>query len=121
MAKVSRKNYKVESDEVVEESAEISEPVVEETPMAEPEEVAVEEIPMAEQADLNVTKLGEVAGCEMLNVRVEPTKHAIVLQVLSFGDVVEVIDEDGDFYKVAINNDGDKEFGYCMKQYINIE
>lgn len=58
-------------------------------------------------------KTGTVIGCSRLNIRKAPNANAKILATINKGEIVNICDEVGDFYKI-----GDKE--YCMKKYISI-
>lgn len=63
---------------------------------------------------------GEVANCELLNVRTAPNKKATVKTVINVGDIVK-IDESGStdgWFKVRTE---DYVEGFCMKQYIAVQ
>lgn len=67
-------------------------------------------------------KLGEVTGCQYLNVRSEPSLESEVITVLEAGTLLEVKDcGDKTFYKIIVISRGAKVIdGYCMKKYITV-
>lgn len=78
--------------------------------LEETEEVA--EKPVAKK-----NRTGHISGCELLNVRKEPTLNALVIAVLTASDSFEVQDEDDNsiFFKVKTLNGVS---GYSMKKFI---
>lgn len=55
-----------------------------------------------------------------LNVREEPTTRCKVLGKLYAGDVVNIVDETEDFYKIEFYEDSKVEYGYVHKDYVVI-
>ena len=77
-----------------------------------------EEMPEVHEAPVKPKKrTGHISGCELLNVRKEPTPTAPVVAVLKTSDSFFVRDEDDNspFYKVEKSEDV---YGYSMKKYI---
>lgn len=77
-----------------------------------------EEMPEVHEAPVEPKKrTGHISGCELLNVRKEPTPTASVISVLKASDLFTVYDEDDNslFYKVEKSEDV---YGYSMKKYI---
>lgn len=74
---------------------------------------AVIEKPSKEVAKKNLNN-GTVSGCDSLWIRSEAVVADNTLASLMVNETVEVIGEDGDFYKVNYNG----LTGYCMKKYI---
>ena len=66
------------------------------------------------------TQVGTVVNCARLNVRKRPNRAAQVVTVINAGTVVKINDRRSteDFYNVTTENG---KFGYCMKQYIEVE
>ena len=100
-------------------------PVVEEIPVAT-EEMLVESVvlPYIEQTEENkpavytVVKAGTVTNTFKLNIRKEPSLDAEILQVLTKGDDVEILDESTiNGWLPVLLSDGTK--GYTMVEYIN--
>lgn len=62
-------------------------------------------------------RTGHISGCELLNVRKEPTLDAPVISVLKTSDSFEVQDEDDNsiFFKVKTSVSVS---GYCMKKFV---
>lgn len=57
--------------------------------------------------------------CQNLNVRKAPSMGATILQIISKGTKVEILDDVNDlWYKIRV---GEIESGYCMKEFINID
>ena len=65
-----------------------------------------------------IAKAGTVTNCFKLNIRKEPTKDSEILQVISEGDEVEILDEStANGWLPVLLSDGTK--GYTMRDYIN--
>lgn len=62
-------------------------------------------------------KSGAVTGCERLNVRQTPdmTDSNNIIGVIDEGTLVDIIQTDGDFFKIRVNGIE----GYCVKKFIN--
>lgn len=62
---------------------------------------------------------GEVIGCEKLNVREEPILSSKVLEIISFGDQLQIDSNfyDEKFYRVKIKSGI---YGYVVKDYVNM-
>ena len=80
-------------------------------------EEATEEVleQSAEEAKEN-KRFGRIVNCELLNARKEPNVNSEVIEVLRNRDqdVIEILDEVDNFYKVLVHN----KKVYCMKKYI---
>lgn len=76
----------------VEQTTEVIEDVVEETP----------------------AKVGAVTNCAKLNIRKAPKADAEIVGTLTLGDTVTILDEIDGFYKIDTNK-------YCMKKYISVK
>ena len=60
-----------------------------------------------------------IVKCQNLNVRKAPSMSATILQIISIGTKVEILDDVNDlWYKIRVS---DIEKGYCMKEFINID
>lgn len=66
------------------------------------------------------TAVGEVTGCEKLNVRKEPSTDSDVLCIINKSEEVKVDLEstESDFYKVLTVSGVE---GYCMAKYLNLK
>lgn len=75
---------------------------------AEMPEVSVEE---------KKNRTGHITGCELLNVRRDPTTSSPVIATLTSSDFVMIREKDDatDFFKVTTTKGVS---GYCMKKYI---
>lgn len=62
---------------------------------------------------------GEVVGCEKLNVREEPVLSSKVLEIVSFGDQLQIDSNfyDEKFYRVKIKSGI---YGYAIKDYVKM-
>lgn len=67
--------------------------------------------------------IGIVSGCEMLNVRNEPSIDSDIVSVITKGLEVEVdySNSTADFYKVKLPVEFLDANGYCMKKFITIK
>lgn len=103
---MSKKGYKRDLSSIGESVNTVDETVVEETSFDENETVS----------ELN--KTGSVI-CKNLNVRKEPTKDSMILQIISKDTVVEILDDSNDiWYKIRIGEVGS---GFCMKEFIKVK
>lgn len=113
------KRGKKETKNVVDVQEEIIEPVTEEIKeeVTEPiiEEPITEEI-KEEIIEPVIVYNGRVDNCFKLNLRRKPNKNSEVISVLDKGQIVVILDQVNDFYKVEI----DGLIGFCMKSYIEI-
>lgn len=57
---------------------------------------------------------GLVTGCKLLNFRTAPSINSDVIDLLKAGEIVEIIDSDGEFNKVIHAG----RTGYAMKKFI---
>lgn len=75
----------------------------------------VEEVPVKPVEKKNRT--GHISGCELLNVRKEPTLDAPVIAVLETLDSFVIQDEDDNsmFFKVKTSAGVS---GYCLKKFV---
>ena len=79
---------------------------------------SLEDVEFEEIVEEAKEKLG-VVNCARLNVRVSPSLTALVVCILDNGSKVSIIDDsDPDFYKVYTETGA---YGFCMKQFINVE
>lgn len=60
-------------------------------------------------------KTGKVVNCQLLNVRKRPKRDAETLQVIAKDDVVEILNNAGEFLRVKLS---DGTYGFCMSMYI---
>lgn len=104
-----KKFFEKKEDEV-----EVKEEIQEETTEQEKEEIVKEEKSLKKNKNL---KTGMLENCELLNAREEPNKNSKILFIVNNKDTIEILDEDNDFYKIAVNG---KE-AYCMKNFIKIK
>lgn len=103
---MSKKEYKRDLSSIDEPVNTVDETVTEETSFDEKETAS----------ELN--KTGSVI-CENLNVRKEPTKDSMILQIISKDTVVEILDESDEiWYKIRIEEIGS---GFCMKEFIKVK
>lgn len=59
-----------------------------------------------------------IVKCQNLNVRKAPSLGATILQIISNGTKVEILDEANElWYKIRVDK---IESGYCMKEFINV-
>lgn len=79
--------------------------------MLKPDEAPVE---------VKKNRTGHITGCELLNVRKEPSTFSPVIALLTSSDSVTIQEKDSvsDFFKVTTNKGVS---GYCMKKYIEID
>lgn len=78
------------------------------------EEISFDENETA--SELN--KTGSVI-CKNLNVRKEPTKDSMILQIISKDTMVEILDDTDDiWYKIRVGEIGS---GFCMKEFIKVK
>lgn len=60
-----------------------------------------------------------IVKCQNLNVRKAPSMSATILQIISIGTKVKILDDVNDlWYKICVN---DIEKGYCVKEFIDID
>lgn len=60
-----------------------------------------------------------IVKCQNLNVRKTPSMSATILQIISIGTKVKILDDVNDlWYKICVN---DIEKGYCVKEFIDID
>ena len=64
----------------------------------------------------NRPKIGEV-NCDQLKLREEPDTDADVLYIMAKGDVISILGEEKNFYKILCNGI----VGYCVKKFITIK
>ena len=84
-----------------------------------PEEVETTTLDVEPEAPVEVieepkVKTGIVTGCKKLNVRKEPKTDGEVYRTIDVDTKVEIVDEEGDFYKIG-------EGEYCMKNFISVD
>lgn len=60
-------------------------------------------------------KTGRVVNCQLLNVRKRPKRDAEILRVIAKDDVVEILNNTGEFLRVKLS---DGTYGFCMSTYI---
>ena len=103
---MSKKGYKRDLSSMDESVNTVDETVTEGTLFDENETVS----------ELN--KTGSVI-CKNLNVRKEPTKDSMILQIISKDTMVEILDDSNDiWYKIRIGEVGS---GFCMKEFIKVK
>ena len=103
---MSKKGYKRDLSSIDEPVNTVDETVAEETSFDENETA------------LKLNKTGSVI-CKNLNVRKEPTKDCMILQIISEDTVVEILDDSNDiWYKIRIGEVGS---GFCMKEFIKVK
>lgn len=93
----------------VKKSIKTTEPVVE----VETEEAVVEieeTVVKKPRSTKKTSKKGKVVNCSLLNVRENSSVAAKVIRCIPTGTEVEILGEEGDFYKIAD--------GFVMKSYI---
>lgn len=63
---------------------------------------------------------GHITGCDMLNVRRDPTMASAIIDALTPVDLVVLLETDVilDFYKVTTPRGIT---GYCLKEFVNID
>lgn len=82
------------------------------------EENMVEEQETVEEEIVEETveqEIGEVSNCERLNVRTSPSTKAAVRGVIDEGDVIKILEDRDEWYKILTENDVE---GFCMAEYI---
>lgn len=90
-------------------------------------EVQEIDVPITEKVCQEVEEIqkviGIVSGCEMLNVRNEPSIDSDIVNVIPKGLEVEVdySNSTADFYKVKLPVEFLDANGYCMKKFITIK
>lgn len=90
-------------------------------------EVQEIDVPITEKVYQKVEEtqkvIGIVSGCEMLNVRNEPSIDSDIVNVIPKGLEVEVdySNSTADFYKVKLPVEFLDANGYCMKKFITIK
>lgn len=103
---MSKKGYKRDLSSIDEPVNTVNETVAEETSFDENEDTS----------ELN--KTGSVI-CKNLNVRKEPTKDSMILQIISKDTMVEILDDTDDvWYKIRVGEVGS---GFCMKEFIKVK
>ena len=103
---MSKKGCKRDLSSIDESVNTVDETVADETSFDENETVS----------ELN--KTGSVI-CKNLNVRKEPTKDSMILQIISKDTMVEILDDSNDiWYKIRIGEVGS---GFCMKEFIKVK
>ena len=103
---MSKKGYKRELSSIDESVNTVDEMAAEETSFDENETA------------LELNKTGSVI-CKNLNVRKEPTKDSMILQIISKDTMVEILDDSNDiWYKIRIGEVGS---GFCMKEFIKVK
>lgn len=103
---MSKRGYKKDLSPIDESVNTVDETVVEETSFDENETA------------LELNKTGSVI-CKNLNIRKEPIKDSMILQIISKDTVVEILDDSNDiWYKIRIGEVGS---GFCMKEFIKIK
>lgn len=103
---MGKKGYKRDLSSTDESVNTVDETVAEETSFDENETAS----------ELN--KTGSVI-CKNLNVRKEPTKDSMILQIISKDTVVEILDDSDEiWYKIRIGEIGS---GFCMKEFIKVK
>lgn len=75
------------------------------------EPTIVEEVVKKTRATKKFPKVGTVANCSLLNLREAPSTSSNVIRCLIVGTKVDILGEDGDFYKISE--------GFVMKQFID--
>lgn len=98
---------------------EVTEPITEEPITEEQSEQIIEESVTDEIKEIIepvIVYNGRVDNCFKLNLRRKPNKNSEVISVLDKGQIVVILDQVNDFYKVEI----DGLIGFCMKSYIEI-
>ncbi len=94
----------------VKKSTKSTEPV---EPVVEKEEAVVEieeTVVKKPRSTKKSSKKGKVVNCGLLNVRENASIAAKVVRCIPAGTEIEILDEEGDFYKIAD--------GFVMKSYI---
>lgn len=83
------------------------------------DEMAAEETSFDEKETTSeLNKTGSVI-CKNLNIRKEPTKDSMILQIISKDTVVEILDDSDEiWYKIRIGEIG---IGFCMKEFIKVK
>lgn len=103
---MSKKGYKRDLSSIDEPVNTVDETVTEETSFDENETAS------------KLNKTGSVI-CNNLNVRKEPTKDSMILQIISKDTMVEILDDSNDvWYKIRIGEVGS---GFCMKEFIKVK
>lgn len=69
-------------------------------------------MPRKKTNNTTLQKIGIVANCELLNVRIEPNKVALVNQVIPAGTKVVIEEDLGEWLKI--------ENGFVMAEFINV-
>ena len=69
-----------------------------------------------EKTNKYIEKYGQIINCEMLNIRRKPYPNAEIIGTFKKNDIIKIIGEEREFYKVSVDN-GD---AYSMKKYIEI-
>lgn len=60
-----------------------------------------------------------IVKCQNLNVRKAPSMSATILQIISIGTKVKILDDVNDlWYKIKVDK---IEKGYCVKEFIDID
>lgn len=81
-------------------------------------DIEVEEAPKKVEKPVESKKakkvIGTVVGCGILNVRAAANASATILTQIPASTMVDILGEEGDFYKVSVNGLE----GYTMKQFI---
>lgn len=105
---MAKTNKYLDEEAVVENT--VTEEVVaeEEAPVVEAEPEPVKKPRSSKKAP----KHGRVYNCGFLNVRENPSTAAKVIKYLSAGSEIDILGEEGDFYKIAD--------GFVMKSYIEV-
>lgn len=87
-----------------------NEPVIEEV-VVEEKNPSVNEV--VEENNYKHSRKGTVVKCSVLNIREEASLNASILGQLKAGEVIDILDESGDFFKI--------DNGYVMKDYISVK
>jgi beta-lactamase regulating signal transducer with metallopeptidase domain len=76
------------------------------------------------QVDLHEQNLSEATGIvntETLKMRAEPFADASVISLLKKDQKVNILADNGEFYAILVQTDGETLVGYVNKKYINID
>lgn len=96
-----------------------SDRVVEQTPVLKEETVVDEPVVEVRETFEPEKKSDDIHGVATtrLRVRERATKESPEVAILSKGDKVDILSEQGDWYHVKTKRDGD---GFCMAQFIEL-
>ena len=120
MSKRNYTNYSKKNENVEPEIVETSEVQVMQFSVPETEPEVKMEPETTTEAVPEIPKIGTVANCAKLNVRIKPVAGAQVVSVIDAGTQVEIDESKStdEWYKVLIPAVNE---GYCMRKFVTVQ